>query len=364
VDSNDVTSVLVGIDSGGSRTNVEININNGPTIIKAYEKNESLSGVLSPHEYSRVMRNILAPLSEAYRKHHVPKNSVTCMMISTAAYTPWVRDEMLAAVVGGSRDLGIGEFSTIGVCNDCVAFLYGLDVDGIVIAGTGSDILFRTHGPTSRVCHVGGDEWVVADQGSGFWIALRGLRVAYNDLRLDNDSPLLQRLREHFNVRRDPMADKEVMYGRLRELALGRPDMKKEIARFARQVCNAAERGDEDAREIVLGEARELADLVVECIRKAYPRIPDKLSIAQCGGVFENMFYRTSFEQQFEGHFNFSSERAMSVSWLQASTATRAALNLARVLRDDPELLLSIDAGFRPLLVPLGTAEHGRSPNP
>jgi N-acetylglucosamine kinase-like BadF-type ATPase len=361
VDPNTVASVLVGIDSGGSRTNVEININNDPAVIKAYEKNESLSGVLSPHEYPRVMRNILAPLSEVYRKHRVPKNAVTFMMISTAAYTPWIRDEVLSAVVEGSQDLGIGEFSTIGVCNDCVAFLYGLDVDGIVIAGTGSDILFRTRGATSRVHQVGGDEWVVADQGSAFWIALRGLRIAYNDLRLDNDSALLQRLREHLNVRRDPIADKGVIYGKLRELALGRPDMKKEIARFARQVCNAAERGDEHAREIVLGEARELADLCVECIRKTYAQVPETLSIAQCGAVFENVFYRTSFEQQFDGHFNFSRDRTMSVSWQQASTATRAALNLARVLRDNPEFLLSIDAGFRPLLVPLGTGERGRS---
>lgn len=361
MDPNAIASVLVGIDSGGSRTNVEININNGPTVIKAYEKNESLSGVLSPQEYSRVMRNILAPLPEVYRKHGVPKSTATCMMISTAAYTPWVRDEMLFAVVEGSRDLGIGEISTVGVCNDCVAFLFGLDVDGIVIAGTGSDILFRTRGPTSRLRQVGGDDWVVADQGSAFWIALRGLRVAYNDLRLDNDSALLQRLREHLNVRRDPIVDKGAIYGKLRELSFARPDMKKEIARFARQVCNAAERGDEHAREIVLGEARELADLSVECIRNTYDQIPETLSIAQCGGVFENVFYRTSFEQQFEGHFKFNNDHATSVSWQQVPTATRAALNLARVLRDDPELLLSIDAGFRPLLVPLGTGKQGRS---
>ncbi|MFG2281573.1 BadF/BadG/BcrA/BcrD ATPase family protein [Streptomyces asoensis] len=352
--SHPVTSVLVGIDSGGSRTNVEITVDDRTDVVDSYERSDSLSGVLSPSEYPRVMRSILAPLQNLYRKHGFPATTPTHIFISSAAYTQWVKDDIMSAILATARDMNLGRLEMVGICNDCVALVYGLDVDGMVIAGTGSDILFRSRGDRPVLRQVGGDDWVVSDQGSAFWIAMHALRVAYKDLRADNDSVLVQRLREHFGLRRVMPSQLDALYGKLRELSFADSDMKKEIARFARQVCNAAERGDEAARGIVLSEARELADSTMECIRKTYERLPAELTIAQCGGVFRNEFYRTSFDQQFDGHLRYNAEYTTSVNWLRVPTATSAALNLARIIRNDPEPLLSIDAAFRPLLVPIG----------
>jgi len=322
-----------------------------PDFRATYERADSLSGVLSPTEYSRVIRDILTPLRAVYHRHRIPESAVTHIFISSAAYTEWVRDEVTAAVLEVAPGMIYGSLAMVGVSNDCVALLFGLDADGMVIAGTGSDILFRSSKEAPRLYQVGGDDWVAADSGSAFWIGLRGLRAAYTDLQSDSESVLLQRLHEHYNIKRTDPGYPRPLYGKLRELSIANAEMKKEIARFARPVCSAAERGDESARQIVLSEARELADQTVECVRKAYPQPPTEITIVQCGGVFRNELYRASFEQQFDGHLRYNDDYNTIVNWLMVPTATGAAVNLARVIRDDPMSLMSMDPSYRPLLI-------------
>ena len=57
-------SAFVGIDSGGTRTNVEIVVDDG-RVAKSYEVGHALSGSLPPSEYASCLRRVLAPLEAA-----------------------------------------------------------------------------------------------------------------------------------------------------------------------------------------------------------------------------------------------------------------------------------------------------------
>ena len=76
--------------------------------------------------------------------------------------------------------------------------------------------------------------------------------------------------------------------------------MKRKIARFAAEVCNAAERGDHDSQNIVKLEAEDLADVMAGSLRRWFGAVEslDGLSLVQCGSVMNNTFYRSTFESQ------------------------------------------------------------------
>lgn len=341
-------SVYVGVDSGGTRTNVKIASEDGNGIVPVdtYETADSLSGALPDGAVLDAMRAILAPLeSRLEEDFHEP--IAVYIWISAAGYTPWTRP----IYVGAMRDLLSlildGQIHKIGAANDGISLLLGSGSDAVVIAGTGSNTLVRTR--DGAIYQAGGHEWVACDYGSGFWIGLLGIRQAYVDFEAGQKTVLLQRLCEQFSVAVDDAAS---LISHLRRFAVGDKDMKKDIARFAPAVCAAAERGDRTAQNLVKKEAESLADVTATALRRRLERndFESGLQLLECGSVVANPFYRTSFEGQVKLRL---SDLEPEIQWTHVTTAEDQCLHLARQLVATGTEFERIDAAFRPAIVEL-----------
>jgi N-acetylglucosamine kinase-like BadF-type ATPase len=345
-----IPGIFVGVDSGGTRTNVQILEWEGtvsPPQVTSYEVSETLSGALREDQIPDTLRSILAPLE--MRMHEPPFDSLPIhLWISAAGYAQWTRERYVTALEDLAGDLLGDRVKCVGMANDAVSLLLGLRADGIIIAGTGSSVLIRRDDVT--MYQSGGHEWVACDYGSGFWIGLRAIRAAYRDLEDGTRSVLLQRMRELYGVR--PGDDGELIR-RLRDLGVGDENVKKEVARFAADVCHASERGDEAAQNIVKSEAEELADVTAGALRRSIPRerLESGLRMVQCGSLIGNPFYRSSFEAQLEMRLLSGSEKGVEFKWQRVVTGSEAAVQLAQDLLVDPEQYLGIDRGFRPAVV-------------
>jgi N-acetylglucosamine kinase-like BadF-type ATPase len=107
---------------------------------------------------------------------------------------------------------------------------------------------------------VGGWGELFSDEGSAYWIAVRGLSAfsQMSDGRLPQ-GPLVDVLRAHLDLR----ADLDLV-----DVVLNRwKGSRSEIAALSRQVAEAAEKGDTSASQILADAGCELARLV-DCTRR------------------------------------------------------------------------------------------------
>ena len=150
-------------------------------------------------------------------------------------------------------------------------------VDGInVVSGTGS----ITYGERlGRGARVGGWGDLFGDEGSAYWISIRGLNAftRMSDGRLPV-GPLHEALRTHLGL----AADLDLVDVVLNRWQGGRS----EIAALSRVVVEAAKSGDECAEEILSEAADELASLV-DTTRRILDFGPEeKVPVSYSGGVF------------------------------------------------------------------------------
>lgn len=125
-----------------------------------------------------------------------------------------------------------------------------------VIAGTGSNVFGV--GSDGRAWRAGGWGHVLGDEGSGYWLGLQSLKAALRDREASGPATAL--------------SDAAVAYfhaASVEELAAavyGRPLGKSEIAAFAIQTAELAERGDGVARALFRRGAGELAQQIAAVI--------------------------------------------------------------------------------------------------
>ena len=342
--------IYLGVDSGGTRTNVDVLHvdDDGTQRTTSYEVAESLSGALPPRMVPEVLRRILAPL-DARLATLVPEVDLPLhAWVSAAGFTSWTRDDYLVALEDVGREVLGERVRSMAAANDAVSLLLGMRADAIIIAGTGSSVLVR--GASGDLGQAGGHEWVACDYGSGMWIGLRAIRQAYRDFESGVDSALLQRLRQTYGLRSD---DDRALIAKLRDLAIGDRNLKKEIARFTASTCAAAERGDTAAQNIVKAEAEDLADVTAGCLRRHFTteELVGGLDAVQCGSLLANEFYRTSFEMQLMMRLRLDDEQAALLRWGRVSTGGEAAVRLARDLAEEPQRYLALGRMHRPAIV-------------
>ncbi|MET0144433.1 MAG: BadF/BadG/BcrA/BcrD ATPase family protein [Ilumatobacteraceae bacterium] len=335
-------NVIIGVDSGGTRTSVKIIAGDPPGLVLQYEALATLDGSLSPKQYGETLRKVLA--RAAAQVLELPGCSVH-LFISAAGFSPPVRHEFLTALRNVMPDLLGDSVAAAGAANDGVSLMLAYESSLAVIAGTGSIVLVRS---PEGFRQVGGHDWVACDQGSGFWIGLRSIRRAFNDLDQGVDSVLLQRLYEHFGL---PLDDDERLVAKAYDLAVAHASMKREIARFAASVCGAAERGDLVAQDIVKAEAEELADLTISAVRRfPPPGVTADLTGVLCGGLLSNEFYRKAFDNQVAMRLS-STSPLTAISWRQVNNGLDAAVVLATKLANSDLEFMSIDEDHRPVVV-------------
>lgn len=151
--------------------------------------------------------------------------------------------------------------------------------DGInIVSGTGS-IAYGEH--EGRGARAGGWGELFGDEGSAYWIGIRGLGrfSKMSDGRLPI-GPLYTLTREHLGLDED--LD-------LVDIVLNRwQGNRGRIAAFGRVVVTAAERGDRHANDILAEAARELAGVVDAARVRLEFRPGDSVPVSYSGGVFRS----------------------------------------------------------------------------
>lgn len=130
----------------------------------------------------------------------------------------------------------------------------------VVISGTGSSA-FGINKEGKRYKSLGWD-YIVSDQGSGYWVGIHGLQAAFKmwDGRLP-EGLLLKAMLDHYGVKSAEEALEHIYSDEFLD------DMKTQVASFGRRVAESAQKGDTVAQNILRQAGEELGDSVCAVIR-------------------------------------------------------------------------------------------------
>lgn len=345
-------ALFVGVDSGGTRTNVLVyerpDGGGDPQPSASYESVDTLSGSLRLELIPETIRKILAPLNSRVT---LGEGSELYVWLSAAGFAGPVRETYLAAMSVVASAVSTTRVVAAGAANDAVSGLLGHpEADGIVVAGTGSNVILQQD--NGDMVQYGGEDWVASDDGAGFWIGLRGIRSAFRDFESGANTTILQRFYQEYSI--EP-GDRGSVQSTVRSLAIGDRDMKADIARFAAEVCGAAQRGDIEAQNIVASEAEGLADVTAAALRRTFSgdRVRNGLTLVQCGAVLGNEFYRSRFEKQLGDRMRGLADIDGGLKFIRVETLAEAAVRLAQGLSEDTENHLGLDREHRPVVLRL-----------
>ncbi len=325
---------LAGVDSGGTHTNIRILTSEGHQVA-VHEIDRSLTSNRTDEELKSIFSEIFAEI----RTNTLGQDEF--VWISAAGYANSTR-ERFVNLLQSSVDRSGGR---IGMGNDGVTLLLGHDEETvIVIAGTGSVAMAKAASGT--VITRGGDEWVAADFGSAFWIGLKGIRAAYQDVEGGRATSLRRRLTEHYlplNDRRSAADAPVIVRAIVRDLAGQGTDTKPRIASFARQVTGQAELGDEVAQTIVRQAAEELAAMAARVYRElaeqARPRVVPPHFLLNGSVAAMSQFYAETFRASLNQFlFDVRQDPDRPVDLAIQLNGTLEALELARRLAENREI--------------------------
>lgn len=322
---------LVGVDSGGTHTNVRL-LDSSGTQRTIAEIDKSLTSNRSHAELTQTFADLFASVQAQ------TMGSRTFMWINAAGYSGPTRSRFERLL----QTAATGFDGAVGICNDAVGLLLARNPELVgVIAGTGSVAMARDL--NGNVVTRGGDEWVVADYGSAFWIGLNGIRAAYQALEGGTDTSLLTCLVQHYSPLK-PVDDGALLHEAISEIArrlasLG-TDTKPTIASFAREVTRQAELGDDAAQKIVRASVDELAAAAARVYREiantAKPRSVSPRFLLSGSVGHNSRFYFESFKAALDQFlFDVRETTGAGIELLQQLNGLADALTLARCLSED-----------------------------
>jgi N-acetylglucosamine kinase-like BadF-type ATPase len=273
-------NIFLGVDGGGTKTAFVLVGDSGAVIARA----EQPATYYLEHGRERVPEVLAAGTAAVCRDAGIRPDGIAFAFFALPAYGEISADtaflEEAPAAVLGHRRYRSG--------NDMVAAWAGSlgAADGInVIAGTGSMTYGERKGRTNRV---GGWGELFGDEGSGYWIGLRGLNAftRMSDGRTPR-GPLHRLLRESLGIASDlDMID--VVFTRWQK---GRG----EIAALAPLVVRAADEGEAVAERILADATAELADLVSTTRANLGFAAGETVPVSYSGGLFSVPRVRDGF---------------------------------------------------------------------
>ena len=208
-----MTNVYIGLDSGGTRTNVSILIAGSEQVLRNYQSAEVIAGTTPPKLYPQQLRLMLAR-AEGYIADARVTDAKIYLFLGAAGFAHSTRERLAEAFEEVLPAAFEGRLAVAGAANDGTSLLMGYGADAIVIAGTGSTVMVQD---SDRKIHIaGGHDWVGSDHGSGFWIGLRGIRQASRDFESGAQTDLLDLFRETYSISGE---DSRRFITKLRELA-------------------------------------------------------------------------------------------------------------------------------------------------
>jgi N-acetylglucosamine kinase-like BadF-type ATPase len=240
---------FLGVDAGGTKTEFVLGDQNREL---ARVRAGTIKRMKADAETAEA--NLRTALQELQTKSGVAPGSIARCCIGTAGETVplvvnWLR-EAFARHVGG-------ELIVVGDVEIALDSAFWGQRGVLVLAGTGSNVAGRS--ATGEIVTAGGWGPALADQGSGHFLGLEGLRRGF--LAIDQQRPtrLLDRALEFWKL------------GSLFELIeFANANPAPEFSKLAPLVVAAAEQGDAVAQEVTAQGGRDLAmlaGLVIERIR-------------------------------------------------------------------------------------------------
>ncbi|MGC2696563.1 MAG: BadF/BadG/BcrA/BcrD ATPase family protein [Candidatus Angelobacter sp.] len=267
--------LYLGIDAGGTKTDCAVS--NGAELLG---QATGASCKLARVGKERGRENLQAVIRQACGLAHVSPNEVQHVCIGMAGAS-------LAEAVHWAQQT-IRELTpdaTIYVAGDHVIAhraAFGTSPGVLVISGTGSIAFGRNQaGETARA---GGWGPNVSDEGSAFWVGREAVAEALRSFDVGKSNGLLSTIADCWKV-----APEEVI--RLANASEPR------FPELAGPVVNAAEHGDEHAREITERAGKALAGLASAVIQRLWPQ-GGIVPVALSGGVLQgSALVRQAFKE-------------------------------------------------------------------
>jgi N-acetylglucosamine kinase-like BadF-type ATPase len=274
--------VFLGVDGGGTKTAFCLLTGSGEVAATV-----EASSIYSPGDLGLLTQVLQDGVREVCRLAGITRDEVRQAFFGIPAYGE-SRAEVPLLDAAPRQVLGHDRYSCD---NDMVCGWAGslALADGInVISGTGSMAYGERAGRRART---GGWGELFGDEGSGHWIAVRGLSAfsRMSDGRQPS-GPLHERVREHFGA----VVDLDVLDVVLNQWGGDRG----RVAALCPVVVGAAEAGDPCAAEIVDHAAVELVALVEAARRRLeFPADAD-VPVSYSGGVFNAPRVRQAFDRE------------------------------------------------------------------
>ena len=256
---------VIGIDAGGTKTDAVLADVQGAVMARARVGGANLAA----HGELAVEKTLHDAIDEVLgAERRAP--DVICLGIAGVD-----RPEDKAIIAGIMRR--IGARASVLITNDALIALVagvGLGAGVVIASGTGS-IAYGCDG-RGLAARAGGWGYILADEGSGYWIARQALRAVVR--AADGRGPktaLTQMVLEFFDVTRAEHLVREVYRHYLKP---------SDIARCASLVSRAREGGDEVAIDIASTAADELSASVHSVV--AQLELAGDVPVVMAGGAF------------------------------------------------------------------------------
>jgi len=275
--------LVIGIDGGGSKTLAWLaRLPHGVSEIGELKPiGEGEAGGSNPNSFgwAAATANIELAVARAFHAAGVTRQPAISMCLGVAGAG---RDSEQQRIRTWASQRRLAE--RVQVTHDVSPLLSvpGLDGHGIaLVAGTGSLAYGRT--PDGRTARSGGFGYLLGDEGSGYQIALEGLRAALK--AVDGRGPTTTMTRGFQN--RLQVSSTAQFIHRFYEQAEDRTW----IAGMANVVLAAAQGGDETATEIVEQNVDDLATMVATVGVQLMGAAPKGYPLAIAGGLIVNSTY-------------------------------------------------------------------------
>ncbi|HET6170566.1 MAG TPA: BadF/BadG/BcrA/BcrD ATPase family protein [Terracidiphilus sp.] len=282
---------FLGVDAGGTKSEFLLG---DETAVLARVRTGTIKRMKASEETTEA--NLVDALHRLTAATGVSMQSIARCCIGTAGNTvplvvDWLRDAF-------GRHVG-GELILLGDVEIALDAAFFGKRGVLILAGTGSNVAGR--GASGVVLTTGGWGPALADQGSGQFIGLEGLRRGF--LAIDQQRPtrLLDVAQAHWNL------------ASLRDLiAFGNANPAPNFSTLAPLVVECAEQGDVVAREVLERGGQDLAylaGLLIDRIRNMEPNPQDNFelpAVAIAGSILERVALvresmRANLRQRYPG---------------------------------------------------------------
>jgi len=257
---------VLGVDGGQSSTTAIIMDELGR--LRGIGRGGPANHIHEPGGVERVRQSLRQAIAEACIRAGSRRLNIASAYLGMTGGTPEMEQVCRPAVPGQQMTLG----------HDSLIALYSVTLGGpgvVVIGGTGSIGYGRT--ATGQTATAGGWGYIMGDEGSGYWVALRALQECTKaDDGRRSGTGLTGILLDHVKA-----TDLWQLHRRIYSGELSRPD----IAGLAEAVGRAAGKGERTAKAILREAGQELGLLASTVIRKLKVGAAP-LQVGYVGGVF------------------------------------------------------------------------------